>query len=308
MIRKSSNHSDIKANDKVVCIDAIDYGYNRHDFPKGFLQRGRIYCVAGLCKNGGVAIVGLPCLWKKDQTESGFNSNRFCTLDQFRLNFPEGVSSIADYDDDLSYLDKGNAKLKKRIEFLEIEGMEEPKPLVCRVIEVLEELYVEFHNPEITQPWMESSYVQDQSPEHVETELRSLLRSPLRSAYMNQSLTFWHVLLRQSKPTVLFCRERSPIANLLFQMCMRGNILSDRFLDGDFIERDFPVLTCAAGALSNAPIRICDARDPDTFLRVLFEAHKSLEYAMCDWTLTGEEMAAAYRMTKDSNVTFLCPC
>ena len=50
-----------------------------------------------------------------------------------------------------------------------------------------------------------------------------------------------------------------------------------------------------------------DAREPDTFLRVLSKAHKSFEYAWCDWTLAGEELVAAYRMTQDSPITILCP-
>ncbi len=304
---KSTDQSGIKANDKVVCIDATDYGYNKHDLPNGFLQRGSIYCVAGWSNSGGLIIVGLPCLWKNDGREVGFNLNRFCTLEQFRLNFPDGVESISAEDGDLSYLHEEEARFKKHFEFPEIEGLEEPKPVVLRVTEVLEELYEDFHNPEITQPWMESGFFQDQSPKHVEMELRRLLRSPLRPAHMNQSWTFWHFLLRMYKPTVLFCRERSPVANVLFQMCMRGNILTEQFLDGNFMERDFPILTSAIGKLCYAPIRICDAREPDTFLRVLSDAHKSFEYAVCDWTLAGDELVTAYRITQDSPITFLCP-
>jgi hypothetical protein len=90
-------------------------------------------------------------------------------------------------------------------------------------------------------------------------------------------------------------------------MCISGGTFSERLLDGNLSEIDFPVLTVGAGKLSNAPIRICDARNPDTFLKVLFDAHKAFEYAMCDWTLGREEAAAAYRLTQDSPITFLCP-
>jgi hypothetical protein len=58
---------------------------------------------------------------------------------------------------------------------------------------------------------------------------------------MNQSVMFWHGLLRNGRSTVLFCRSRSPIANLLFQMCLGcGNIFREEILDGALAERDFP--------------------------------------------------------------------
>ena len=84
-------------------------------------------------------------------------------------------------------------------------------------------------------------------------------------------------------------------------------MFSEQFLEGNLKEPDFPVLTAAAGRLSNAPIRICDAREPGAFLKVLFEAHTAFDYALLDWTLAGEEMAAAYRLTRDSHIAFLCP-
>jgi len=40
---------------------------------------------------------------------------------------------------------------------------------------------------------------------------------------------------------------------------------------------------------------------------VLSDARKAFEYVMCDWTLDGEEEAAAYRLTQDSQIAFLCP-
>ena len=70
----------INTNDKVVCIDDTDEGYNKHDVPDGFLQQGRVYCVSGWSECGGFILVGLRCLWKIDGSEVGFNAMRFCTL------------------------------------------------------------------------------------------------------------------------------------------------------------------------------------------------------------------------------------
>ena len=90
-------------------------------------------------------------------------------------------------------------------------------------------------------------------------------------------------------------------------MSMTGSTFSEQFLNGNLREGDFLTLTCAAGRLAQSQIRICDAREPDVFLKVLFDAHNHFDYAMCDWKLQGEELAAAYRMTRDSQISFLCP-
>lgn len=74
---------------------------------------------------------------------------------------------------------------------------------------------------------------------------------------------------------------------------------------GDLREIDFARLTAGAGRFAHAPVRICDAREPDTFLRVLWDVHGAFEFAICDWKLAGEELAAAYRLTCDSHLMFL---
>jgi len=305
--RKLLKQSGIKVSEKVVCIDDA---YQRVDLattPDGLLSRGLVYCVSGVSACGGVLLAGLRAISVRTGKEVGFHPSRFCTLEQFLSQFPEGVSSIPTGYDDLGFLTEDMAKLGRRIEFPEIEGLEEPKPLVYRVIEILEEVYAGCHQHEITPPWLQSGHWPDQSPEQVQLELRALLRSPHLSAYLNQMWTFWRFVMRSQKPTLLFCRSRSPAANMLFLMCMRGSTLSEQLLEGDLKERDFPVLICGAGRLSNAPIRICDARNPDAFMRALFDAHTLFDYALCDWILEGEEMAVAYSMTRDSQITFLCP-
>ena len=302
-----TDQTEIKANDKLVCIDDA---YQRVDLaatPDGLLVRGQVYCVSGISECGGVRLVGLRAISTRTGKEVGFDPARFRSLDDFRLKFPAGVSALSTGDDDAGYYSGVTLKPARPIELPEIEGAEEPKPLVLRVIEVLEMLHAEQHDPEISQPWVSSGFVADQSPEGVQAELRALLQSPKLAPAMNQSWTFWRFLMGRQNKTLLVCRNRSPVANMLFKMCMSGNILTEKFLEGDFQESDFPVLTAAAGRLSNAPIRICDARNPGSFIEVLSAAHRSFEYVLCDWTLTGEEMATAYRLTRDSGITILCP-
>jgi len=82
----------INTNDKVVCIDDTDYGYNVHDTPNGFLQRGRVYCVSGWSKCGGLILAGLPCLWKNDGAWPGSTLRDFARSNVFALKFPKAVT------------------------------------------------------------------------------------------------------------------------------------------------------------------------------------------------------------------------
>jgi len=93
---------------------------------------------------------------------------------------------------------------------------------------------------------------------------------------------------------------------LIIRLCQLGrvNILA-RIIGGWMNESDFPIITATAARLITSPIRICDAREPDTFLNVLFHAHTHFDYAVCDWNLSAEEKAEAYRMTRDSQIKFL---
>jgi hypothetical protein len=195
---------------------------------------------------------------------------------------------------------------EEAIEFPAVESLMEPRPVVERAIDILEAYSADRCGEERLPACQQSGHCPDESPEQVREELLELLQSPALIAHRNLSVTFWR-LVRNRKRTVLFCRNRSPVANALMHMCMPGDTLSERLLDGALREIDFARLTVGAGRLAHAPVRVCDVREPDTFLRVLFDAHEAFDFAICDWKLAGEELAAAYRLTRDSHVTFLCP-
>ena len=189
-----------------------------------------------------------------------------------------------------------------------IEGLEEPKPLVCGALCIVENLYEEWSWPGgVIRMTKTYSRWAGYNPELVQAELRAMLSDPKLPFYFNQQWRFWSFVINQQKQTLIFCRNHSPMAFLLFLMAQTGSRFSKQFVDGDYCESDFPVLTSSAGKLWNAPIRFCDAKEPTAFLRMLSDAHKSFEYAVCDWILEGDELAAAQRLTKDSPITFLCP-
>jgi hypothetical protein len=85
-----SKHGLINTNDKVVCIDDTDFDSIKHDAPNGLLQRGRVYCVAGWSRSGGLVLVGLPCIWKEDGDDTGFKPRRFLKLECFRTESSTG--------------------------------------------------------------------------------------------------------------------------------------------------------------------------------------------------------------------------
>jgi len=189
----------------------------------------------------------------------------------------------------------------------DITGLDEPAWLVHRSLSVLEEIYCSAAKlEEDEESWLKIDFVAEPSAEQVRNELLELVRAPDRSCFMNQAVAFWRLLEWDRQNLILFCRNRSPVANLLSLM-IRGSRFNEDFLNGYFLESDFPMLMVSCGALANAPLRVCDARDPDVFLRVLFDAYPHFDCAVCDWNLTADEIRAVARMTKDSPLAFLCP-
>lgn len=189
----------------------------------------------------------------------------------------------------------------------DIEGLDEPKWWIHRSLNVLEEIFFDLAKTEEEETWLKINYVADQSAQHVRDELLALLHAPDRYHYMNQSAAFWQLLEIHQQRIVLFCRNRSPVANIIFHMCRGGSRFNEDFINGYIPEVDFAFLLCMTGALARAPIRICDVRDPSTFLPMFFEAYPHFDCALCDWDLEPEEIQAIIRITKDSPIAFLCP-
>lgn len=298
----------LKVNDRVVCIDDT---YQRPDLahtPEGLLARGKIYCVSGASECGGVLLAGLRAISVGTGKEIGFDPSRFMDLECFRKQYPNAASFVSGTDSEVD-LPSDPGLQPTRIKFPAIAGVENPKPVVLQVIEVLEELWHRFNEVygHEVESWGESLWSADQSPLAVRNELLALISSPLWVAYLNLSWILWQRVLRYQQPVLLFCRTLSPAASVLFHMTGRPGVLSEKFLRGDIEDRDITMLIPSAGRLCNAPMRICDAREPEVFLRVLMAGHRSFRFAVCDWELRGEEAAAAYRITKDARISFLCP-
>ena len=310
----TDKQSRLKDGGKVVCIDDAYQRPDRVSTPDGLLIRGQVYNVAGTSICGGVLLTGLRAISLRSGKDVGFEPSRFLTQEQY-LQFPGGQASIPDGACDFSYLDeeevwrsRKRGEIPKEIDFPEISGLMKIKPQVNRALNVLETMWDNcLHEHDSMPPQSPVSFLPDQSLEQIHLELQSLLKSSELPELLNLQWRFWNVLLNRSKPTVLFCRERSPLGTLIFLMTRTGSIFKKHFADNNIQEEDFPVLMRSAGQLLSGPIRICDAREPDTFLKVLVQAQQLFEYAVCDWPLADHEWAAACRLTQDSSITFICP-
>lgn len=190
---------------------------------------------------------------------------------------------------------------------IELDGLTRAKPVVLEAIGVLEQLsYLHFSGEDAARLLRSEWWIYAEA-KNVQQELQEFIRSPRYLSFRKLSAIFWRHSICARRATIMFCRELSPLATTLFHWSAGAKVFSERLAAGILEDDDFPKLTAAAGKLAGAPIRICDARTPDMFLRVLFETHTMFDYAVCDWTLDEEEVAGACRMTSDSRIKFLFP-
>jgi hypothetical protein len=85
----------INGYDKVVCIDDTNQRKDIFDMPNGLVRLGRVYCVSGWSKCGGLVLAGLPAICTRNSEEAGFRPNRFCPLETFRVVFSKCNSVTA---------------------------------------------------------------------------------------------------------------------------------------------------------------------------------------------------------------------
>ena len=203
--------------------------------------------------------------------------------------------------------ESGRHDARKSSGLIDVDGLTSAKPMVREAVDVLEQLsYLHFRG-ERAAKLLRSEWWIYASAKDVQRELQSLIRSARCATFMNLSSTFWQQAVNSRHATILFCRDLSPLATAFLHWSMGAKVFSERLLEGNMEEENFPKLTAAAGNLAGAPVRICDVRTPDTFLQMLFETHTMFDYAVCDWELAGEELAGACRMTCNSRIKFLLP-
>jgi TPR repeat protein/FixJ family two-component response regulator len=72
----------MKTCGKVVCVDASRGISELFDYPKGFVRKGRSYCVSGWSKSDGLTLVGLPAILKSTGKDVGFHPIRFKPVEE----------------------------------------------------------------------------------------------------------------------------------------------------------------------------------------------------------------------------------
>jgi len=204
-----------------------------------------------------------------------------------------------------------------QIQLPQIKGVEDTKLLINYGIAFVEKMFYrqELIEDLIYRPdectgldsWAEKLRL-DSWTRHLALELIDLCcRHPKLSRQMTQARLIWQWLHRRRRVMVL-CRELSPVATIVFQMCQRGRTNPmPRIISGWMNESDWPYMLNAAGRLASAPLHICDTREPDTFPTLLHAARPHFDHALCDWPLSAQEKAAAQRQTHNAPITLWCP-
>jgi hypothetical protein len=88
-LRPFEQQTEMKTNDKVVCVYDTPFLIEYFDLPNGFVHQGDVYCVSGWSKCGGLILVGLPCIFKRTGEEAGFHPKRFRLLEEFRAELSD---------------------------------------------------------------------------------------------------------------------------------------------------------------------------------------------------------------------------
>lgn len=132
---------------------------------------------------------------------------------------------------------------------------------------------------------------------------------PQRAVLADQTRAIWDATVCRKIPAIWFIRTRNPVTVLLSAICEMAGVSVPRVWNGELEERDFPKLILTVGRFGGAPLRMCDARNPQALLNLLhtLSSEAAACYVVCDWHLEGEEWAAAMELKDESQISFLCP-
>lgn len=191
------------------------------------------------------------------------------------------------------------------------DSLVEIRPGLRQAIDLMEAVYGSVARPwGVTYPsWREGGPWLAEGMETLEEELAVLEYSPERAVLIDQAEAIWQLTVCRQVPAVWFIRTHRPVVVLVSALWERARVGLTRVLNGELDEKDFARLTLSAGVLGRAPLRICDARQPGALLRwlpkLLLENPGCSVF--CDWDLEGKDLAEAWRLGKESEMTFFCP-
>ena len=80
--RRCEARTSMKTCGEVVCVDASRGRSELFDYTKGFVRKGRSYCVSGWSKSDGLTLVGLPAILKRTGEDVGFHPMRFRPVEE----------------------------------------------------------------------------------------------------------------------------------------------------------------------------------------------------------------------------------
>jgi hypothetical protein len=156
--------------------------------------------------------------------------------------------------------------------------------------------------------WREPKTWAKQDLDELEEEVMGLDYSPQKAFVMDQARTIWELGIARNQTVSWVIRTRRPSVVVLLAMCEWADVEIRRVISGRLEEEDFTRLTSVCWKVAPAPIKVCDARNPGSFLKSvpLLVSEAEASYVVCDWELEGEELSTAKQWSLESGMTFLC--
>jgi hypothetical protein len=141
----------------------------------------------------------------------------------------------------------------------------------------------------------------------LEEELAALEYSPRKAMLIDQVRVIWSLAVRRRTPAIWFIRAGNPVTVLVSAICEVAEVPTPRVVNGELEDRDFSRLTGAVGRFASSPLRMCNAREPGAFLNLLPKlfSEEADCCVVCDWSLEGEDLAAAVQLKDESQISFL---
>lgn len=181
------------------------------------------------------------------------------------------------------------------------------KPSLKQVIEVMELFHcdeeIRASYRRLIGPWPEDD------DQRVREDLADLEYSPQKALLTDQARIIWNQVVQRQITAIWFIRTHRPVTVLLSVLCERAEVPITHVLNGELTDEDFENLTSEVGNLAGSPLNLCDASHPDSFQKALLTLNFSglTGLVICDWVLAGEELALAQRLTRDLEISVICP-
>ena len=132
--------------------------------------------------------------------------------------------------------------------------------------------------------WREPKTWAKQDLDELEEEVMGLEYSPQKGFVMDQARTIWELGIARNQPVSWVIRTRRPLVVVLLAMSDWADVEIRRVISGRLEEEDFTRLISVCWKVAPASIKVCDARNPGSFVisLPLLVSEAEASYVVCD--------------------------